>query len=410
MRFLDRLFNIDQRIEKAIEERSANLSNSHTWGQLLNAETEYSQGYPSTDLAISAVYACVKVISETVATLPIKLYKKQGKGKIEDENHQLQDLLCTEPNQFQTWIQFQEALMVGALMNGNGFARIYRNGRGQPISLQFLTYGECMPLHLKWQNYESLVYYVFGEMVSKDDIIHITGLGNTGVIGLSPITLASQAIDTSRQAEKTIGKFYKNGLRSNAVFTSPDIMKDEQFKRLKSQISKQFENPFFVLEGGMSATPLTLSPADAEIIATRKFQIEDIARFYRVPLHKIGDLSRSTNNNIEQQSTDFLTDCVIPWVEKIEQEFKRKLLFTKEKREYSFNLDPSYLLRGDAKSRAEYYSKRFSSSSITPNEIRVLEGDNPIDDENANKLYAQMQMIPLGSQSTQTNGEQNIQN
>jgi len=161
----------------------------------------------------------------------------------------------------------------------------------------------------------------------------------------------------------------------------------------------------------MQATSLTLSPADAEIIATRKFQIEDIARFYRVPLHKIGDLSRSTNNNIEQQSTDFLTDCVIPWVEKIEQELKRKLLFTREKRDYLFNLDTSYLMRGDSKSRGEYYAKRFATSSITPNEIRALEGDNPFDDENADKLYAQMQMIPLGSQVTQQNNQnQNVQN
>ncbi len=391
---LDKLFKIEQRSTAPL---------GKTWEELMNVENGFYMPYNGQSLSISAVYACIKVISETISTLPIKLYEKKGKGKVEAINHKLQDLLMTEPNDFQTWVQFIEALMVSALLEGNGYARIYRNGRGEPIKIQFLSKGECMPYHVKWNGYEYLSYFVFGQEVNKDDIIHITCLGNTGVVGLSPITLGATAIDTAHQAQNTINKFYQGGLRSSAVFSTPNEMKTEAFNRLKAQIKKQSESNFILLEGGTVATSLTLSPQDAEIIATRKFQIEDIARFFRVPLHKIGDLARSTNNNIEQQTTDFLTDCIMPWVEKIEQEFKRKLLFTKEKKSFVFNLDTSYLMRGDSKSRAEYYSKMFSCSAITPNEIRELEGYNPFEDENANKLYAQMQMISLGSQNQQNN-------
>ena len=397
---LDKFFQSEQR---------STVPMSKTWDELLNAEQGYYMPFNGKDLSISAVYACIKVISETISTLPIKLYEKKGKGKTEAVNHKLQDLLMTEPNDFQTWVQFIEGLLVSALLDGNGYARIYRNGRGEPIRIQFLAKGECMPYHVKWNGYEYLSYFVFGQEVNKDDIIHITCLGNTGVIGLSPITLAATAIDTAFQAQNTINKFYQGGLRSSAVFTSPNVLQDTSFKRLKDQLKKQSESSFILLEGGTTATSLTLSPQDAEIISTRKFQIEDIARFFRVPLHKIGDLARSTNNNIEQQTTDFLTDCIMPWVEKIEQEFKRKLLFTKEKKTFVFNLDTSYLMRGDSKSRAEYYSKMFSCSAITPNEIRELEGYNPFEDENANKLYSQMQMVGLGSQNQQ-NTTQNVKN
>lgn len=340
---------------------------------------------------VSAVYACLKVITETFATLPLVLKKQDGRYLIEDREHSLNDILLKEPNDFQTWFQFKMSLMYCCLTQGNAYARIVRNGRGQPVSLQYLAPGECSYMYVKSAGIEYLTYYVFGEQVSKDDILHFPALGSNGIHGLSPISLANQTISIAQGGANTIDKFYSNGLRSNAVFTTDRELTEKSFASLKTKLAGQMSKPYFLLDNGLKVSPLTLTPQDAEVIATRRFQVEEIARIFRVPMHKIGELTKSTNNNIEQQNTEFVTDCMTPWCELFEQEFKRKLLFTREKRDYSFNISTDYLMRGDLNTRANYYLGLYRAAAITPNEIRQMEGLNPSDSDFADKLMIQSQ-------------------
>lgn len=340
---------------------------------------------------VSAVYACLKVITETFATLPLVLKKQDGLYSIEDRDHSLNSMLLEEPNDFQTWFQFKMSLMHCCLTQGNAYARIIRNGKGQPVSLQYLAPGECSYMYIKSRGIEYLTYYVFGEQVSKDDILHFPALGSDGIHGLSPISLANQTISIAQGGANTIDKFYGNGLRSNAVFTTDRELTEKSFASLKTKLIGQMGKPWFLLDNGLKVSPLTLTPQDAEVIATRRFQVEEIARIFRVPMHKIGELTKSTNNNIEQQNTEFVTDCMTPWCELFEQEFKRKLLFTREKRDYSFNISTDYLMRGDLNTRANYYLGLYRAAAVTSNEIRQMEGLNPHDSDFADKLMIQSQ-------------------
>ena len=371
------------------EQRSTGVNTGSLSG--ISYEDILGSNNPNDPKTVSAVYACLKVITETFATLPLVLKKEDGRYLMEDKEHPLNVLLKTEPNDFQTWFQFKMSLMYCCLTQGNAYARIIRNGKGQPVSLQYLAPGECSYMYTKSLGIEYLTYYVFGEQVSKDDILHFPALGSDGIHGLSPISLASQTISIAQGGSNTIDKFYSNGLRSNAVFTTDRELNANSFASLKTKLAGQMNKPYFLLDNGLKVSPLTLTPQDAEVIATRRFQVEEIARIFRVPMHKIGELTKSTNNNIEQQNTEFVTDCMTPWCELFEQEFKRKLLFTREKQTHSFNISTDYLLRGDLVARSNYYRNLYLAAAVTSNEIRQMEGLNPHDSDFADKLMIQSQ-------------------
>ena len=350
---------------------------------------------PEVALRFSAVYACVNVISDTIATLPINLFKEQDQGKLIDKDHRIYKMLKTEPNEFQTWFDFIHVLVNSALRWGNGYARIHRDGFGRVKSLQYLEPNECSVYHTKDYNKEYLYYTVLGQTVPARDIIHIKCLGTDGIEGKSPISLLSDEIGLALQSSKTMSKFYKSGLKSKAVFSVAGILSESARKSALKQIKENTQNDHMLLEGDAKVSALSLSPKDAETIATRIFQVEDIARVYRVPLHKIGSMKGSTNNNIEQQTIDFVTDCILPWTERIEQEFRKKLLAPSERIERLFQFDTDYLMRGDVEKRSNYYRNRFNTGSITPNEIRRREGDLRSDNELSDKFFLQSGTVPM---------------
>ena len=352
---------------------------------------------PSNADSFSAVYAAKKIISESIANLPLRLMVKDAGRTTEAINHSLFSILVSEPNPYMTWYNFKESLVNNALTWGNGYARIFRNGSGVPVQLQLLENNECTPYYLKQEGNEQLYYWVFGRLVEKRDIIHITCIGNNGIIGKSPISIARESIALGIQAQNTMSKFYKGNLKSKAVFSTQDTLTDEAYNRLNQSIkdSMSSDKDFFLLENGNNVTTLTMSPQDAETLATRKFQVEEIARMFRIPLHKMQSLDRSTNNNIEQQSDDFKVDCLLPWSEKIEQELKRKLLIGKDKANHWFNLDIDYVLRADSVSRSVVYANRFRTGSITPNQIREREGENRSDNEMCDMEFVGSGDMPL---------------
>lgn len=362
---------------------------------------------PDTAMKLSVVYSCVKIISETIASLPLRLYKETSSQRNVDVGHPVQaKLLSTEPSELQTWFTFHRNMIATCARWGNSYALITRNKKFEPIELRFLPYGDCYHYYYRLYEKETIRYFALGREVEPYNIIHLTSLGNDGVTGLSPLQLASDSIDLGLQSLKTTKTFYGRNLKSQAVFSTDMNLKDTTFEILRQRIKQQLGNDYFLLEGGIKATTLNLSLKDAEIIETRRFTNEDIARIYRVPLHKIGELSRSTNNNIEQQATEFVTDCIVPWCRMYEGELEKKLLFAEEKPTRSFAFDVDYIMRGDSKARSEYYKNMFMSSAIAPNEIRKKEGINEHSNKLANELFAQMQMQPLG---TQINNDGNAQ-
>lgn len=387
MNFFHKIGNFFENVSHLFEERSSssivyNGKKIDSWDEAFDRGSTNAGIYisPTNADQFTAVYAAKKIIAESMANLPLRLMSKQEGRTSEAINHSLFPLLATEPNPFMTWYSFKESLVNNALTWGNGYARIFRNGNGHPVQIQILENSECVPYYVKQDGQETLYYYVFGRMVEKRDIIHITCLGSNGVIGKSPISIAAESIGLGIQAQNTMSKFYKGNLKSKAVFSTQSELSDAAYTRLNSSIkdSLKGDKDFFLLENGNDVKTLTMSPQDAETLATRKFQVEEIARMYRIPLHKMQSLDRSTNNNIEQQADDFKVDCLLPWTEKIEQEFKRKLLLNKDKTTHHFNLDIDYVLRADSLSRSSVYMNRFKTGSITSNEIRAKEGDNPL--------------------------------
>lgn len=364
-------------------------------------------------LRLSAVYRSVALIAETVATMPFNLLKTDGKSKELAEQHRNFDLFASEPNQFQTWFDFWLHIVSQTLQHGNGYAYIKRDRNGFIESLQPLSTEECVPYYLRDRNNHFLYYYIFGEITDPRDVIHIRCLGSNGVIGLSPLAVADQAIKSGLGQQDLNNSIYKNGLNLSGVLETPETLSDAATMKLKKSMDAfrgaKNGNGVMVLEGGLQYKPMFMTPSDAQLLETRKFTIEEIGRFYGVPLHKIGMLDKATYSNIEQQDLEFFKGTISNWIERIEQEFNRKFLLPKEKRYYKHEFDINRLLRTDTKARAENLRVLFNIGAVTPNEARLDSGRNPINEEYMNKTYMQLNMSDLENLETNngSNGKGN---
>jgi len=364
---------------------------------------------PDHALTFSAVYASINIIAETIATLPKKVYVESSDNiKTYVKDHAVAMMFRTSPNQFQDWFKFMYALVVQMLMHGNGYALIVRTKFGAPKNLRFLKNGDVQPMYDMYGDKPYLYYMVFGKPVEAYNIIHITSLGNDGIVGKSPIQLASESVLMGMNTRNTLSNFYEGNMKSKPAFLTDKVLEDKAFERLKVQLQNTWtKDRIMLLEDNLKVQEMSISPKDAETIASMNWSVEDIARIYRVPLHKLQSLGRSTNNNIEQQSIDFVTDTVVPNVERIEQQFKAKLFFEDEL-DYFVDMDVDYLLRGQSDKRAAYYAQRFQVGSITPNQIRQREGENPETDEFMNKYYLNGTYRPIDA-AYDTKAKQNEQ-
>lgn len=354
---------------------------------------------PESALTFSAVYSCVNIIAETFALLPQALYKKTDAGREKVKKHTLASLYSAEPNDLQTWFQLKHSLITAALLNGNGYALIERNLRFEPIGIKFLEPWECVPIYNNVGVNKTLYYMVYGVPVNKRDIIHVTDLASNGVIGKSRISLFREAIGLGIAAERFGASFYGNGANMSGILTTDHILSSAAANRIKQDFQSQSSglgkaNGTVVLEQGLHYERISISPEDSQFIQTRKFQVEEIARIFRVPLHKLQDLDRSTNNNIEHQSIEFVTDTMMPWVERVEQEFDRKLLGEREKGDLETEFDVSYLLRGDSQAQSELTKTLFATGAVSPDDIRERNGMNRKGGAHE-KTYLQLGFAPL---------------
>ena len=360
-------------------------------------------------MQMTAVYSCVRILSEAVAGLPLHLYNyTDSGGKAMALDHPLYRLLHDEPNPEMSSFVFRETLMTHLLLWGNAYAQIIRNGKNEIVALYPL-----MPNKMSVDRDENgRLYYTyyrgsdeaiknkeFAVTLHPSDVLHIPGLGFDGLVGYSPIAMAKNAIGMAIACEEYGAKFFANGAAPGGVLEHPGTIKDPQ--RVRESWQSTFggsgnANKIAVLEEGMKYTPIGISPEQAQFLETRKFQINEIARIFRVPPHMVGDLEKSSFSNIEQQSLEFVKYTLDPWVIRWEQSIQRSLLSNDEKAMYFVKFNLEGLLRGDYQSRMNGYAIGRQNGWMSANDIRELENLDRIPAEDGGDLYLiNGNMLPL---------------
>mgnify|MGYP002747462454 FL=1 len=372
-------------------------------------------------MQMTAVYSCVRILAEAVAGLPLHLYRyKEDGGKEKALDHPLYNLLHDEPNPEMSSFVFRETLMTHLLLWGNAYAQVIRNGKGEVIALYPL-----MPNKMRVERDENgSLYYEYIHSSDEADtmknttvrltpynVLHIPGLGFDGLVGYSPIAMAKNAIGMAIACEEYGAKFFANGAAPSGVLEHPGVIKDPQKVReaWQSQFGgSQNANKIAVLEEGMKYTPISISPEQAQFLETRKFQINEIARIFRVPPHMVGDLEKSSFSNIEQQSLEFVKYTLDPWVMRWEQSLSRALFTEEEKKTLFFKFNVEGLLRGDYQSRMNGYATARQNGWMSANDIRELENMDKIPAEQGGDLYLiNGSMLPMQNAGAYANKESN---
>lgn len=355
-------------------------------GVLYGTMSQSDAGILVTDesaMRLAAVQACVRVLSEDIAALPLQVYMRtKDGGKERARSHPLYFLLHDEPNSEMTAMSFKQAMMVNLLLGGNAYAFIEYDMSGRVAALWPLLHTDVTP----YRNTDGQVRFkVLGEDFSRFEILHIPGLSYDGLLGLSPIAYAREAIGLGIAAESFGARFFKDGTHLGGVISVPGApMSDPAFERTQKQFREMYtglkrSHGVAILEQGATYQALGVSPEDAQFLETRKFQRSEIAAMYRVPLHLINDLDRATFSNIEHQDLGYLQRSLLPWMLRFEQGFMRALMTATERRRFFIEHETGSFLRGDTKSRYEAYSLGINAGILTPNEARAKENMNPIE-------------------------------
>lgn len=368
-----------------------------------------------TALTNAAVWACVRVIAETVAALPWRVYRKTQSGREAMNSHAVDWLLNNQPNGEQTAFAFREQLMAHVLTWGNAYAEIERDGAGRAIALWPITPDRANP---RRTDTGDLVYDVADDAGNKSTIaatnmIHLHGLGFDGLVGYSPVRMAARSIGLGIAQDTFGAAFYANGTTFGGLVEVPASMNAPQIADQEAYLNGKHRGPdnafrIRVVANGMKYTQIGMPLTDAQFIESRKFSVTEVARWYRVPPHKIADLERSTNNNIEHQSIEFVTDTIVPWVTRLEQEVNVKLFGARAVGSVYTKMSVNALMRGDAQSRANFYRLMTQMGAMSVNEVRDLEDLNGIGDAgdehlvqlNQTTLEKLVEAPPAASQQT----------
>lgn len=353
-----------------------------------------------TAMQTTAVYSCVRILAEAVASLPLHIYQYTDKGKERVADHPLYSILHDEPNEEMTSFAFRETLMSHLLIWGNAYAQIIRDGAGRVLGLYPLLpnkmqvdradNGEIIYIYSR-DSEENPNFSTYGQIyLRRQDVLHIPGLGFDGLVGYSPIAMAKNAVGMTQACEEYGASFFANGANPGGVLEHPGVLKDPgKVRESWNAVYRGTNNAhkIAVLEEGMKYQQIGIPPEEAQFLETRKFQINEIARLYRIPPHMVGDLEKSSFSNIEQQSLEFVKYTLNPWVIRWEQSLQKALLLPEEKKEYFIKLNVDGLLRGDYQSRMTGYATARQNGWMSANDIRELEDLNPIPEEEGGNLY-----------------------
>jgi HK97 family phage portal protein len=333
---------------------------------------------PASTMGISAVYACVRILAEGIASLPLKVYQKTPQGRVEASVVAAYQLFRTSPNEVQTAFEFLEMMQGMAGLRGNALAFINRNSFFEPASLIPIQFGD-------WSVYKTQdglpVYTVRGKQYPHTAVLHVRGMSNDGVLGMSPIAVLAETMGLALAGRGHASNFFRNGTTPSGVLESPVELTKEQVDVLRGEIEKYYAGSHntgrpMVLYGGMKWAGMSLNARDAQLLESRKFDVEEIARAFRVPLHLLQSTEKSTTwgSGIEQMNIGFIEYTLRPWLVRWEQALNKSLLTTEQIDQgyyFEFNLDA--LLRGDFKTRMDGYKIAIESGIVTINEVRAKE-------------------------------------
>ena len=355
-----------------------------------------------TAMQIATVYACVRLLAETVAGLPLHLYRytdDTGNGKERAKDHPLYKILYRQPNPEMTSFSFWETMVLQILLWGNSYAQVIRDGKNNVLALYPLP-PENVEVDRDEKGHIYYIYHAYTDEVPgetnkdiyfrSDEVFHVPGLSYNGLVGVSPIAMMKNSLGTTLAVEKYGSAFFKNGAQPSGVLEHPGVLKNpEKIRENWSDVYGGANNAHkvAVLEEGMQYKAISLPPEDSQFLSTRQFGVNEICRIFRVPPHMVQDLEHATFSNIEHQSIDFVVHTLTPWLVRFEQAIVKDLLLPEEQDEYfpKFNVDG--LLRGDYQSRMQGYATGISNGFLSPNDIHRLENMDLIPAEKGGDDY-----------------------
>jgi len=382
----------------------------------------------STAISVPAVWSAIRVLADSLSSLPFHLRERvPGGGTRDAENHPVFRVLYVAPNPRQTPREFWGAMHACVIARGNAYAQVIRDNGGRVR--------ELLPLHPARMRAvltdSGEVGYVYvrpdgtSRLFAAGELLRLHGLSFDGVEGVSPLTAHRRALGLAIDSEESAARFYGNGARPGLSIKLPDGIKlsEEARVQLKAELAREFEgsaNAFrtMVLDQGADVAQIGLAPGDMQFLESRTMQVREVARIFRVPPHLLGDLADATFSNVEQMGQEFVTYSLMPHVVAAEQAVRRDLLTEAEQLAYTPKLNVSALLRGDAQTRASFYSTMTQNGLMSSNEARALEDLNPSEQQGADDLRVQSALVPLdllgttpneGSPAPANNGEQRSQ-
>lgn len=388
--------------------RNASTADRSPWGQFwfepVGMRTDAGgRVTPSSAMRLSAVYSCVRVLAETFAVLPFRLYRKRtdgrrGHGELVTD-HWLYRLLALRPNNWQTPFEWREMMQGHLALRGNAFNQMVFNGAGEVTSLIPLHPDRVRAERFTNGDYRFRVGQLDGTelVLSRNQMWHIRGMSSDGVVGLNPIEVAAEVFGLGQAAQSYGARFFANDAKPGGWLEMVGKFADNVAKQTfaegwRAAHSGANRGKTAILENGMKYHELTLNNSDAQFLESRKFSRSEIASLFRIPPHMIGDLEKATFSNIEQQSLDFVIGTMTPWAERWESSIESFLMLDGDA-DLEVEFDFSNLLRGDSAARALYYTKMFQLGALSPNDIRDREGEQPI--TGGDKYFVPLNMVPL---------------
>lgn len=385
--------------------------NSTSWDRMLRdfmsgAETPSGDVNVAGEAALkfTAVFGCLRVLAETFASAPIFEYLKKPDGDREQTDAlNLLDVLKYRPNDEMSAFNLYEMGMYQVNSGGNFVAIRTKNTLGETIALNPIEWDRVEIARDTSDN--RLRYKIDGssdKIYTRDQVFHVPGPSLNGVVGLSPLQYAAQAIRLGLTYENFGVRFFKNGALPSGIFKHPGFLKDEAYTRLKTDLEKNYQGLInagkpILAEDGLEFVQLTMKLADAELLQSRKFQVEDVCRVYRVPLHLVQNLDKATFSNIEQQSLEFVMYTMLPWYKRWEECINSQLVPIRRRKEgYYYEFNMAGLLRGDQKSMAEAFAIGRQWGWLSVNDIRRLMNMNRI--ANGDVYLQPMNMVEAGTE------------
>lgn len=391
-------------VAKQLFSRRSSLANPERWLEDAFGVTPSESGVTVnevTALNYSAVYACVRVLAETISSLPCILYRRLERGKERAVDHRLYPVLHDQPNPEMTSMQWFETMMGHLCLWGNCYSEIVEDGGGRVRELW-----PFRPDRVRIERKNGVLLYhvtvpTVGEItLPASKVLHIPGLSFDGIKGYPPIRLARESIGLGLATEQFGARFFGTGTHPGIIVEHPGDLGDIAHENLRKSLTKNLSglgksHRLLILEEGMTWKQVGIPPEDAQFLATREFQVVDMCRIFRVPPYKVQDFSRATFNNVEHVSISFVVDSIRPWLVRWEQALRMKLLTPTERKTLFAEFLVEGLLRGDTKTRYEAYAIGRQNGWLTANMILELENQNPV--EGGDTLYMPLNMTPVDS-------------